>query len=116
MAESLSEKNFYHGQPGTSDGTLNLAGNATVPANHKYTISTILIANTSGSNATVTLARGGTTATAANQIVPTVTIPANTVEIIRGPFVFEAGDSLHGVQGTSGAITLDINGADHQLS
>lgn len=111
MAESLVAKALYQGVPATTNVVL-----FTVPANRTYTISTIVLANTTGTAATVTLGRNGTAATAANQFVPGVSVAANTVEIVKGPFVFEATDTLTALQGTSGAVTVYVSGADHTLT
>lgn len=111
MAEALVEFVPYFGQPGTSNGTL-----FTVPANHNYIVSSITLANTTGSAATITLARNGTAATAANQFIPGVSLNANSVTTLTGPWPFVAADTLQGLQGTSGAITVYLGGADHTLT
>lgn len=111
MAEALVEFIPYQGQPGTSNGTL-----FTVPANHNYVVTTITLANTTASAATITLARNGTSATAANQFVPGVSLGANSTTVLTGPFNFVTTDTCQALQGTSGAITVYMSGADHTLS
>lgn len=112
MAEALAEKTLYQGVPGTTDTTL-----FTVPSNHTYTASKITVTNTTVLAATVTLARNGTAATAANHILASATvIPANSSVVITGPFVFEATDTLRALQGTASAVTVWVCGADHTLT
>lgn len=111
MAEALVEFVPYFGQPGTSNGTL-----FTVPANHNYIVSTITLANTNAAAKTITLARNGTAATAANQFAPAVSLAANSVTVLTGPWTFVATDTCQALQETSGAITVYISGADHTLT
>ncbi len=112
MAEALVEAVLYQGVPGAGDTTL-----FTVPANHAYTVSTIAVTNTTGTAATITFARNGTAATAANQIIASaLSVGANGTEIIEGPFVFAATDTFRALQGTASALTVYVSGADHTLT
>jgi hypothetical protein len=76
-------------------------------------IKEILLANTTASPATVTLGINGTAA--ANQFIPTVTVAANDTKLISGMDTMLSGtDTLNGLQGTSGAITVTISGVEIQ--
>lgn len=89
-------------QPGTSTGVL-----YTVPASRRVVLKQVVLANTSAGAATVTLGIGGTAA--ADQIVPAVSIPANTVETLDCSQVLEAAETIDGLQGTGAAITVTIS-------
>lgn len=95
-------------QPGTSTAVL-----VTVPASRRWIVNQIRLANTTGSTATVTLGIGGTTA--ANQIVPAVSIPANTVETLEMAEPMVAGETLDGLQGTASAITVVVSIVEEEL-
>lgn len=102
-AGDVTESRIYGpAQPGTSTGVL-----ATVAASRRVMLKQILLANTTGTAATVTLGIGGTDA--ADQIVPAAEIPANTVESLDVSQVLEATETIDGLQGTSGAITVTIS-------
>jgi len=88
-------------QPTTSDTVLYTAPSATW-------ITHIWAANTSGSAATLTL--DVNTAGVAYRLVPTISIPANTVFVIEGRYYLDAAEIIRGLQGTSGAITVHIIG------
>jgi hypothetical protein len=93
----------YEGQPGTVTAVL-----ATVPANKRWFSLQVILSNTSGSAATVTIGKNGSAA--AEQFIPAVSIPANTVETLDlgSGLVLQAADSIEGFQGTSGAITVFV--------
>jgi hypothetical protein len=105
---------IYQGQPGTSEAALTLRpfGATAVPSNTKVILKQIILANTSSSSATVSisLVPSGGTAGAANRIVPNVSVSANSVVVIDLSQVMEPGDFLSAVQGTAGAITVNISG------
>lgn len=107
MADAL--KRLYFGQPTTSNTTLYTAPGSTntVPA---AVVRTIHAANTSGTSATLTLALNGTAATAANQILGTFSIPAYGLLVENVNIVLNETDTIQGLQGTSGAITLVVSG------
>lgn len=83
-----------------------------MPAGTKVILKQVLLANTAAAAATVSisLVPSGGTAGAANRIVPTVSVAANSVAAIDMSQVMEAGDFLSAVQGTLGAITVTISG------
>lgn len=95
--------------PGTSNGTL-----FTVPAGHKYEVPKLWLVNTTGSAATIQLARNGTSATAGNQIA-NLSLAANSVTVLEWS-VWNAGDTLQALQGTSGAVNVYGPGFDHLLA
>jgi hypothetical protein len=99
-----TETRFYKGQPATTDAAL-----YTVPGGQKIIVKQVVIANTTATAATITLGVG-TSSTAANQFVPAVSIPANTVETLEMALVLTAAETLNGLQGTSSAITVMISG------
>ena len=105
MADTLAR--LYFGQPSTSNGTLYTApaGSGAVAV-----VRTIHAANTTANTATLTLALNGTAATAANQILGTFSVPAYGLLVENLNLVLNASDTIQGLQGTSGAITLVISG------
>lgn len=106
MATILSR--FYIGQPGTTVAKLG----ETVPPEYSQIMKQILLCNTTGSAATISIhvVPSGNTATNANRILSNVTIDPNSTETLDLTQVLVAGDELWGVQGTSGAITVCISG------
>lgn len=95
-------------QPGTGSGLL-----VDVPANKRWIVNQIRLANTTGNDATVTIGIGGTAA--ANQIIPAVTIPGFTVETLEMAEAMVAGEELHGLQGSSGAITVTVSVSEEDV-
>lgn len=95
-------------QPGTVTGVL-----ATVTTDKRWTAKQVILANTTASAATVTLGLGGTTA--ALQIIPGVELAAHQVVVIDMTFVLESGETLNGLQGTSGAIAVTISGVEEDV-
>lgn len=102
-------KRLYIGQPSTSLGTL-----YTVPANTKTIVKQIILSNTTGTDATVTLhfVPNGQTAGNENKIFSTLTVTANNTGIFDLSAVLEAGDTIQAVQGTANAITIHISGVE----
>lgn len=102
---TTTEIDFAPVQPGTSQGTL-----YTPPGSGDYAIITqIIMANTGVLSATLTIGKSGVAV--ADQIVPTVSIPAKTVETLDlAGLRITDGDTLEALQGTSGAITVTICG------
>jgi hypothetical protein len=82
-----------------------------VPANTTTILKSIVMTNTTGTAATVTIGINGTAA--ANQIVPAVSVGANDTKIVDGVnIILNTGDTLQALQGTASAITLTISGAE----
>lgn len=104
---TLNRVRLYSGQPGTSEGTL-----YTVPASTDVKVAQIVLCNTTGSPATVslsTVASGGT-ASNTNRLLAGVSVDANAVVVIDLNVYMTAGDFLSGLQGTASAITVTISG------
>jgi hypothetical protein len=102
---------FYHDTPGTTTTVLSAASQGT------YIIKQILLANSNAASKTVTIALdvGGASGlvasgTGANVIVPTVSIPANTVITLDVSLVVNNTDVIRGLQETASAITVSIHG------
>lgn len=103
----LTPVRLYQGQPGTSDGAL------LSPIVGNRIIKQILLANTTAVSATVTLnlvPSPGTTVAVANQIVPAITVPGNSVITLDVSLVMNVSDAIRGLQGTAAAITVSIHG------
>ena len=103
-------------QPGTSGAVLYTAptydSNVTTPS-ATAVIKEILLCNTTGLTATVTLGINGVAA--ANQIIPTVSVAANDTKVISGlDTMLTQGDTINGMQGTANAITVTISGVEVQ--
>lgn len=102
MAQEAILKRIYGpAQPGTVTGIL-----FTVAGSKRVTIKQIIVANTTASAATLTIGIGGTAA--ANLIIPTVSVPANTTVTFDLTQTLEAAETLNGLQGTSAALTVTI--------
>lgn len=100
-AATINRLMLYRGQPGTSSATLFTATTDTK-------IASIVLCNTTGNNATVTLSvvnSGGGT----NRIVSEL-VPANGISIINSSIYMTAGDFIAGLQGTASAITVSVSG------
>lgn len=110
MAVEARLKRLYGpAQPGTSTAVL-----ATVPAGKRWTIRMLVLANVTASPATVTLGVNGTGVE--DQIVPALSIAANTP--VEKPYLLplEAGETLDGLQGTSAAITVTVSGIEEDIA
>lgn len=93
----------YEGQPPAIAGVL-----ATVPAATKWFSLQVIVCNTTGADATITLGKNGTAD--ADLFVSAAAIAANqtqTIDLGTG-LVLQAADTIEGLQGTAGAITLHI--------
>lgn len=102
-------KRLYTNQPGVSVSTL-----YTVPASTSTIIKNIFLCNTTGTDANVTLyfVPSGGTAGNTNKVISSYTVSANDSVVIDLSSVLETGDTVQGVQGTSGAITAYISGVE----
>jgi hypothetical protein len=103
MADTASRV-YGPAQPGTTNGTL-----YTVPGATTATLRNIHIANTTASAATISLAINGTAATAANCFLSGLSIPANGSYDWSGFLVLATTDTLQGLQGTTGALTVTVS-------
>jgi hypothetical protein len=111
MAEYLPVK-IYAGQPGTSAGTL-----YTCPQGEQIVIDNVLICNTTGTAATVTLdvVPSGGTAGVTHRIAAALSVALNaTVSLAASVaplgIVLEEGDTINGLQGTGSALTVTVSG------
>ncbi|MGC4378243.1 hypothetical protein WD019_15145 [Fictibacillus sp. Mic-4] len=102
-------KRLYIGQPGTAASTL-----YTVPANTKSIVKNVVLTNTTGADATITLhfVPSGGTAGAANKVISSYTVSANDTVVIDLSAVLEAGDTIQGLQGTASAVTVYLSGVE----
>lgn len=99
---ATEELDFDPVQPGAAEGDL------LAPAAGTYVVVTqILLANTTGADATVTIGKNGVAA--ANQIVPAITIPANTTETLDTALRVSNPDKLRALQ-PAAAITVTLSG------
>lgn len=89
-------------QPTTSDAIIYTAG-------RDVRVQKLLVANTTGAEASLTLALG-TTATAANLLVPAKTFGANSLTVVDLDLDLVSGEALHAKQGTLNALTITIVG------
>lgn len=99
---------MYVGQPGTSDTLL-----YTAPAGGAI-IKSLLVTNTTGSAATITLAwpAGASGVDAAEQALGATSVPANSYVQIETSQVLANGETVRGLQGTSGALTVHLSGVE----
>lgn len=116
MAGAANIKKFYQGQPGTTGATVYTAPAQSTNQVAPYATSivkSILICNTTASAATITVGINGVAA--ANQIIGTLSIPANdTLPMSMEDVFLSASDTIQALQGTAGAITLTISGVEVQ--
>lgn len=93
-------------QPGTTNATL-----YTVPGSTQAHVQSVIVVNTTGSAATLTLALNGTSDTAANHwLFSAYSVPANGFVHVTGLVAsLDAADTITGKQGTSSALTVTIN-------
>ncbi|BDG48763.1 hypothetical protein [Parageobacillus sp. KH3-4] len=106
---AATPKRLYIGQPGTSLETL-----YTVPTNTKTIVKQIVLSNTTGTDANVTIhfVPNGQVAGNGNKIFSALTVTANNTGIFDLSAVLEAGDTIQAVQGTANAITIHISGVE----
>ena len=104
---TLTRIRLYSGQPGTSEGTL-----YTVPGNTNTKVVQVILCNTSGSPAAISLSivPSGGSAGATNRILSNLSIDGNSVVTLDMSVFMDTGDFLSAVQTISGAITLNISG------
>jgi hypothetical protein len=98
---------LYRGQPATSIATV-----YTVPASTDAKITSIIMCNTTGTAATVTISvvNSGGTAGVTNRVISALSILANSVDTFDSPIHMNTGDFIAALQGTASAITVSISG------
>jgi hypothetical protein len=111
MAEYLPVK-IYAGQPGTSAGTL-----YTCAQGEQIVVDNVIVCNTTGTAAVFTLdvVPSGGTAGVTHRIAAALSVAANATVSLAASLaplgiVLEEGDTLNGLQVTSGALTLTVTG------
>ncbi len=106
-ATTINRVNLYRGQPGTTVATA-----YTVPAATTVKITSIIICNTTGTAAVVTIAvvPSGGTAAAANQVFTSYSIRPNDTVVFDSPIYMNASDFIATYQGTGSALTVTISG------
>ncbi len=102
---------LYQGAPGTSDTLL-------FTAERRYTHLTITCTNVTGSDAAITLnvAYQGAAAANTNAILKAAVVPANKAGLLELGVNLNKGDTMRGLNGTSGAITVLIDGLNIEQS
>lgn len=106
---SYNPKRLYVGQPATTSATL-----YTVPASTSAIVKNIIITNTTGTAATLTLSivPSGGTAGATNRIITGLSVSGNDTAVFDISAVMATGDFIAGLQGTSGSLTVNISGVE----
>lgn len=106
---TYTPKRLFQVQAGTSETT-----QYTVPASTSTILKEIVIANTTGSAATiaVSLVASGGTAGASNRVIPTVSIAANTLVSLTFNQVLATGGFISTIAGTATALTLTASGVE----
>jgi hypothetical protein len=86
----------------------------TAPASTTTTIKTIVLANTTASDARATLhlVPSAGSATTSNQILGAVTVSANTTTTIDTAIVIPTGASIYALASTTSAINIHISGIE----
>jgi len=108
MATLDTPKLFYEGQPGTSDTLLYTAAAAGVSA-----VRAIHVANTTASDATITIGLNtGAAIAAAEHFLSAVNIPAHGTYDWTGWQIVSASETIRGLQGTGTALTVTISGVE----
>lgn len=101
----IQKRLYGPAQPGTGAATL-----YTVPASRKTTLELIHVANTTGSNATLTLSIGADAA--ATRLLAAYTIQANGILTLPTEITLVAAEVIQGLQGTGSALTVTLNGTE----
>ena len=85
----------------------------TVPGSTTTIVKEITLVNTTGTAAACSLAINGTAVTAANCAwAKDYSLPANATVIFAVSTVLAAADTVQGIQGTTGAVTVSISGTE----
>ncbi len=106
---AYTPKKLYTGQPTTSATTL-----YTAPAATTTIVKNILICNTTGSDATVTInfVPSAGSASVSNRIISALTVSGNNTVVVECSGILATGDFISALQNTSSAITLHITGVE----
>lgn len=100
---------FETGYPSNSGGIL-----YTVPNGANVIIKNIVLTNTTGNEATVTLnvVASGSSAQASNRILSSFAVPSHGVSTMDCSIVMKEGSYIYGLNGTNNAVTLTISGVE----
>ena len=104
-AATINRAKLYQGQPGTTDAAL-----YTVPVSTDVKVTSIVICNTTGTAATLTLNVRTGAVGAANRILSAFTVAPNDTVTLETPVMLTAADVISGLQGTASALTVTISG------
>lgn len=100
---------FYSGQPGTTDTLL-----ATVTTGKSWIVKQVILTNTDAAAKRVTIGFPASTAlAAANHVVSDVTLNGKGLVILDMSVPLAAGETIHGLQETATAITVNIVGVEY---
>lgn len=104
---TINRARLYQGQPGTTVATV-----YTVPASTDVKLTSIVLCNTTGTQATVTISvvPNAGTAGAGNRICAGLAVDPNSTVTIDSPVHMTVGDFIAALQGTASAITVTISG------
>lgn len=94
-------KKLYAGTPGTTSTTL-----YTAPASTKTIVKSVVIGNTTGTNATLTVNFAGIGLINAYSVAPNDTV------VIDLSLVLETGETITALQGTSSALNVHVSGVE----
>jgi hypothetical protein len=86
----------------------------TVGANKSVIVKNLVMANTTGNEATITvhIVPSGGSASNTNRILSSYAVPANGASTLDCSIVMPDGSSLFAQNGTNGAVTLTISGVE----
>lgn len=104
---AITEKKFYQGRPSNTETTLFTATKRTL-------IKEIILANTTASDATITLSvvSAGQAAGADNRILSAKRVFSNDVIVMALSTPLAIGDFLSGLQGTTGGVSVTVSGVE----
>lgn len=101
---AITPKRLYHDAPPNADTTLFTATERTV-------VQLIVLTNTTGGALSASVRIDPTGAAAAEDLLNTVSVPANDAVRLPGPFVLETGDAIVGRNHTAAlGVTVYIGG------
>lgn len=102
---AITPSRLYFGQPSTGDTTLFTASTTYV------ILKEVVVTNTTATAATFNLALNGTSATASNCFLGyQYSVGANSTVVFALSTVLANTNTIHGLQATSGALSVTISG------
>lgn len=109
---SAVPKTLYRGRPSTSVGTLYTSPNT---SGRWAIIKNIVLSNLTASSATITLytvASGGSPSDD-NALMKELPVAARSIVVFDVALPLSEGETLRGLQGTSGAISVTVGGVEY---